>query len=118
MVCDCKKDDCAECAPRKKMRSTCNSCLLESSLILRRVLLLHHHFLVHLPTVGHNGKLVTELSPALLAVVLGSAWVLDKVALFERLYGGFDQRSEERLADVTVKWRGCGTCRLLLGYLC
>ena len=98
------------------MRSTCHSCLLESSLILRRVLLLRHHFLVHLATVGHNGKLVTELSPALLAVVLGSAWVLDKVALFERLYGGFDQRSEERLANVTVEWHGCART-LLLGYL-
>ena len=99
------------------MRSTCNSCLLEFSLILRRVLLLHHHFLVHLATVGHNGKLMTELSPALLALVLGSAWVLGKVALLERLYAGFDQQSEERLADVRVECRGCARS-LLLGYLC
>ena len=61
---------------------------------------------MHLATVGHNGKLVAELSPALLALVLGSAGVLDKVALFERLYGAFGQRSEERLADITVEWRG------------
>ena len=67
--------------------------------------MLHHHFLVHLATVGHNGELVTELSPALLALVLGSTWVLDKITLFECLYGGFDQRNEECLADVTVEWR-------------